>query len=138
MKAIETRTSFISFDEEEGFLRVVVKPDCEMGVEDARIDMKANLALTNSLKVPVMVDIRKLKYHSKEVRDFYASKEVAESIDAMAIVVESIATRMIGNFFIKINRPYFPTKMFDNQFLAEQWLKEILEKNLAGTFSSKK
>ena len=138
MLKVDTKTSVISYDLKEGFLRVVVKANVDMEVNDARLDMEESSKLVNGKKRPVLVDGRKMTYHSKEVREYYASKEVAESISAMAIMIDSIPTRIFGNFFIKISKPHFPTRLFDDQNLAEQWLKEIVNQKYIDKFAFRK
>lgn len=127
MNTIETSTSLISYNKEEGFLRVVSKPESEIEIEDAKHDFEQAAILTHHEKVPVLADSRNVSYHSREVRDYYASKEVGEKISAMAVLVDSFATRLVGNFFIKTSKPHFPTKLFTNEADAITWLKNFLE-----------
>ncbi len=42
---------------------------------------------------------------------------------AEAFVVESLANRLIANFYIKFNRPKNPTKIFNNYDRALAWLR---------------
>ena len=35
--------------------------------------------------------------------------------------------RMMGNFFINVNKPKAPTRLFDDEAPALAWLKEFLE-----------
>lgn len=42
---------------------------------------------------------------------------------AEAFVVESLANRLIANFYIKLNRPKNPTKIFNNYDRALAWLR---------------
>lgn len=43
--------------------------------------------------------------------------------EALAIVVHSLAHRIIGNFYVKINRQNVPTKLFRDMDSALEWLK---------------
>jgi hypothetical protein len=99
-----------------------------MELADARLDFEEAAKLTNYTKVPVLADARNYTQHTKEVRDFYASKEMGENITAMAVLVGSLPTRIIGNFFIQTSRPHFPTKLFTNEAAAIKWINEILIK----------
>ncbi len=90
--------------------------------------------MVNNLKLPVLADSRQVTYHSKEVREFYASREMGDHISAMAVLVESFATKLIGNFFIRVNKPHFPTKLFTDEKEAIAWLK-VTRKNEAPVFS---
>lgn len=125
MNNCETKTSIICYNPDEGFLRVSSKPDSEIELEDAKHDFEVAAKLVNNTKLPVLADSRQVTYHSKEVRAFYASKEMADSISSMAILVDSLATKIIGNFFIKSSRPHFPTKLFTDETEAVKWLAKI-------------
>lgn len=135
MSKVETKTSIIIFSPDEGFLRVVSKPDCELELANARHDFEEAAKLVNGAKVPVLADGRNYTQHTKEVRDFYASKEMAEHISSMAILVSSLPTKIIGNFFIRTSKPHFPTKLFTNEKHAVNWLNDFLKKEKANSNS---
>lgn len=42
----------------------------------------------------------------------------------VALMVESPATRIIGNVFLKVSKPRIPTKLFQNRDAARAWLRE--------------
>lgn len=128
MKRVKTRTCEIIFHEEEGFLRVSVLPEVEMNLEDARSDFEAARILANNTPLPILSDPRQLKSSTHEVRSFYASKELAENILAMAVLVDSLAIKMVVNFFIKFHKPHFPTRMFNKEAEALAWLKQYIRK----------
>jgi hypothetical protein len=128
MPSTETKTSIIIFNPEEGFLRVSTKPNTEIELSDAKHDFFVAAELINKIKIPVLADSRNFTNSDKEVRDFYASREMAENISAMAVLVASLSTRIVGNFFIKTSKPHFPTKLFTTETGAIVWLNEILKK----------
>jgi hypothetical protein len=64
-----------------------------------------------------------------EARDFSASQEVYRNAIAKAIVVRTIAHRLIGNFFIRFNRPPAPTLIFTDETEALAWL-EVMRKRM--------
>jgi hypothetical protein len=138
MKKVETKTSIIVFDETEGFLRVSSKPDSEIELADAKFDFSEAAKLVGYIKLPVLADSRNVSNSAKEVRDFYASKAMAENISAMAVLVSSLSTRIVGNFFINTSKPHFPTKLFTNEDAAITWLKNIVERNNEVGSNSKK
>ena len=41
---------------------------------------------------------------------------------AQAVLVNSLATRIAGNFYIRFNKPTKPTKIFTNAEDAKSWL----------------
>lgn len=66
-------------------------------------------------------------YMSKEVMDYYNTIEMGEIASAM--IATSFASKVLGNFFIKLlggtNRKV-PLKLFSKQEDAEKWLLEII------------
>ncbi len=75
---------------------------------------------------PMLSDIKFVRTVSKEARDFMASEEGCEGVLAAAILVDSPITRMIGNFFMSINKPLVPTKIFTDEAEAIKWLKPFV------------
>ena len=43
---------------------------------------------------------------------------------AQALVIDSGPSRVMGNFFLGLNKPRFPTKLFTSEAKAEAWLRE--------------
>lgn len=64
---------------------------------------------------------------TKEVRDWGASEKANEFNLATAVVTKTLPVRMIGNFFIKIQNPPRPTKLFTSSDEAVSWLRGFLK-----------
>jgi hypothetical protein len=75
---------------------------------------------------PTLVNIISIKKLTKETRDYLASEDGCQGIIALAILINSSIGSMIGNFWIRINRPLRPTKLFTNEDEARQWLKQYI------------
>lgn len=74
-------------------------------------------------KIRTLGNITKTQPLSKEVRE-YISKELPKYIKAMALISDSSMGKIIGNFFIKLNTPPYPTQIFSNKEKAVKWLKQ--------------
>ena len=59
---------------------------------------------------------------SKEARDYFANERTASIQRATALLVSSPVSRVIGNFFMGLNKPMSPTRMFTDTAAAIQWL----------------
>ncbi|MFZ5551573.1 MAG: hypothetical protein ACOZCO_00550 [Bacteroidota bacterium] len=57
-----------------------------------------------------------------------SSKEVYKNAIAKAIIAPNMTSRLIATFFINMNRPPAPTKFFDDEVSAIQWLKSQMKK----------
>lgn len=125
MRELITRTETITLDE-SGIVRCIVHKDAYMELEDAIENVKAVETLTNGKPIPVYVDIRLSKGSSKEARAYLASFEVADVQVACGLLVDSMLSQLIGNFFLGLNKTKFPVKLFKDEEKAMEWLKTYL------------
>jgi len=67
---------------------------------------------------------------SSEARKIYADCSYIQKFRiANAFVVESLALKLIANFFIRVTKPVVPTKMFNNEVDSLSWINSLKEKN---------
>jgi hypothetical protein len=106
--------------------KLKLQSNIELDANDA-IEIRSNfLSLSNGKKWGVLVDAENFFSTTSEFRQLSASKEYTDLRIALAIVTNSMATKIIGNFFIKVNKPASPTKLFSNEKQAFEWLKRLL------------
>jgi hypothetical protein len=63
-----------------------------------------------------------------ETRKFLASEQASHNRIALAFVLQSMGQKIVGNFFLKINKPKVPTRFFNTQEEAETWLLQMKTK----------
>ena len=119
---VEVRTQVIWRDG-DGIIRVRIKPHIDLNLVDAQEALRAITVLCEGRKRPVLVDITEIKSMDREARVFFAGPETAQVESAAALVVRSPLTRAIGNFFMGLNKPLFPTRLFTSEAEALTWLK---------------
>ena len=120
-EVIETTTAKYYIENDILFLRV--KKDADFTLEAAIEGVKVRKEIQKGKKFPVLLDTRKMFQVAKEANEYGASKEVSELSSAMAILAgKSMASRIIGNFFIRFNKPFIPTKLFKEEEKAIEWL----------------
>ena len=125
-EVIETRTARIWLGE-DGIIRVSLIGVKSEGVAIARENWEA-LSQTSQGKIrPVFADIRNVKSVGAEERRFYARIETKDLINAVAFLVDSPLSRVIGSFFLGFNRLPIPIKIFTSEEQALEWLKGFLE-----------
>jgi hypothetical protein len=56
-------------------------------------------------------------------RVFSASEEGSKYSVAEAFVVKSLSQRLIANFYVKVNKPPIPSKVFNSEKEAIKWLE---------------
>lgn len=70
----------------------------------------------------LMISMANVKHVTKEAREFLASEEGCRNVQCCAIIISSEVTKIIANFFIRINKPLVPTSTFTSEDKARQWL----------------
>jgi len=60
---------------------------------------------------------------SGDARRAAASEEYNKNVAALALCSEKMMEYIMGNLFLKINKPKVPTNFFDNRVNALEWLK---------------
>lgn len=61
---------------------------------------------------------------SVAARDAAASAEYFKHVAALALHSKKMLDTIVGNLFLKINRPKVPTRFFDDREKALDWLRE--------------
>ena len=96
------------------------------GIAEAKAIVEAHNQLAGGTPTCVLADIRAVKVGAnREARKYYVSPESAEYKTAMAMLVSSPIQRMLGNIFLKLNRPPYPTRIFNQEPAALRWLTAI-------------
>lgn len=124
-KTIETRTQKVSL-RDDGIIFFLSFPNSEHSLSDAKENVAAAAALGDGRKRPCLVDLRQLKSMSREARAYYAGDETAQVEAAAALLVASLVSKIIGNFFMGINKPVIPTRLFTSEAQAVEWLRSFL------------
>jgi hypothetical protein len=110
----------------DGICRTITKPAAEIDLESAVENSNIVTALYKNKKFPLLVDSRNIRSMTKEARRHFSTNGRDTKITSMAILVKSPLSRVIGNFFMGINKPQVPTRLFDSESEAAQWLKQYL------------
>ena len=124
---ITTRTVEFSYLEEQLILCKLLEGK-EIDVTDVQENIEATFKLTKGERYAVMTDGRVNVTITKEGLEAGARPEVYIRQIAHAIVVTSIANRLIGNFIINFHKPPSPTKLFSNPESALVWLRKCIVK----------
>lgn len=75
-----------------------------------------------------VIDITGVAYISSEARKYLQEKssEWGNTI-AVAVITNSFTSKMIANFFLTVNKPSYPIRIFTDVLEATQWAKMKLE-----------
>ena len=124
-KTIETKIASLSLGE-GGILKLTIDYKNDLTIHDVKELIAAKITITREERVAVLVNSINYKIPSRETRIYIAGEGVARMVKAMAFLITNPVTRIGANFFMKINKPRFPFKIFTDEKEAIEWLKRFL------------
>ncbi len=78
--------------------------------------------IVSKAQTRVLIDMTAIPEISKEARDYFANERTSSIQRATALLISSPVSRVIGNFFMGLNKPISPTRLFTDPQKAIQWL----------------
>ncbi len=102
-------------------VQAIVTPG-KMTLDDARANARQFEQLVDGVPSRLIVDMVVPYSTEPGVREFYASEEASRWVIALAMVTPSPASRIVGNFFLRLQHPPYPCRMFATTDEAAAWL----------------
>lgn len=109
--------------DENGIMHIVTNPVVRT-LEKSQSLIQDLKKVIGDKKVYCITDLTTINEIPKESRDFY-KKEVPEMFLAVAYITQSEFSRMVAAVFSLIFNPIIPTKIFNNQSEAINWLNDL-------------
>lgn len=113
---------------EDGHLVIRIKDGQELDVEDIKALIEAKRKLLGNTPHTTVFIAGANSSISNEARTFASSVEAYDGAIAKSIVANELSTRLMGNFFIRFNKPPAPTRLFASEKEATQWLDQMRER----------
>jgi hypothetical protein len=108
-----------------GFVHAIMRVGCEMQLEDAVSNVAAMSEVGPDQRNLVLVDMRGVRSQTREARQYFAGPEAAKATRAVALLIGSPISRVLGNFFLRVGTPLLtPTGLFTDDSKAIRWLLE--------------
>jgi hypothetical protein len=123
VKDPEGRTVAMVGSEPDGTVVLVFAQGSRLDAENTLGIMRAHVAAAAGKPRPTLADLRGMRSATREARQLGASAEVVAITSRMAIVVGNPVTRVLGNFFMQVTNPKFPTRLFTDEAAARTWLR---------------
>jgi len=105
----------------EGILYTRLLEGKEIDLPNALDNFEKSKTLTKGRRFATLTDARAT----------VTIKEANENLIAQAILIQSLANRIVGNFMIKFHKPLAPTRLFSNRDEAIAWLRERMKEDEA-------
>ena len=121
----ETSTKKIYWDSENDIVYGVLFADIKtQGLAKENIDAQERIRDNlNKKKTRVLIDMTAVSEITKEARDYFANERTASIQRATSLLISSPVSRIIGNFFMGLNKPISPTRLFTEPQKAIKWLQ---------------
>ncbi|MFV8753479.1 hypothetical protein ACNOYE_23250 [Nannocystaceae bacterium ST9] len=110
------------FVRDDGIVVQAVVSNQKQMLADARENTRVFNEIADGRRRLLLVDMRVAYAMDPKAREFYATPEAARFVLALALVTPSTTTRVLGNFFLGLNKPTYPCRMFSNVDEAASWL----------------
>ena len=103
-----------------------VKHGSVVDLDDAIENTLTVTGLSNKNIYPLLVDIREINSLTKEARDHFSMHDREAGVTAIAMLIKSPVSSIIGNFYLGINKPKIPTQLFTSESKAIKWLQQFV------------
>jgi hypothetical protein len=94
----------------------------EINVEYIRLANEASAKLSGGKASLNLVVLKDFLNTTPEARVYAASEESNKYTIADAFVIQSQALKIVANFYLKFNKPTRPTRIFNTEESAIEWL----------------
>jgi len=111
MKENYFENEFAEFWIENGIMFFIYKRGVKVNQRVAERVVSDRIKVQNGVAYPVFCDMTGIKDSDKPGRD-YLAKEGSTLVTAVAALIDSPVTKIMLNFYLNINRPLTPTRMF--------------------------
>ena len=123
---LDLETSEVNF-RSDGIVNLSIKPNKSLTGEDTKKMIEHIGRIGNGKKFPLLITTGQYSLADKDAREYGATEAGNKYTIAAAIVVKSLAQKLLGNAYIKINKPLAPNKLFTDENKAIDWLKTVMK-----------
>ena len=117
-------TKYAIFLRNDNIVQINIKDNFDCEIADSKIMLDAIKQLSRGKKYPLLVLYSDFNSFTKEAKDFVAK---SNETSADALVGDGFAFKMVGNIYLRMNKPIRPTKLFNDVENALKWLEQFKE-----------
>lgn len=108
-------------------IQIDFKSGFNIALDDAKIIVKTLEKIKEEEKCLFLVVFEEDNTFSKETREYISSDAVSNIIKADAFVIKGLALEILGQGYLKINKPNRPTRLFKSAAIAALWLLNFMD-----------
>lgn len=106
----------------------ILQTDCFantiMTLEDGQESTRISAEMINHEPIPLLCHLTNVVKMTQDCRKHFSGPEHAKTFTKCALIVTNPLSRIIGNFFLGLNKPLKPTRLFTNEEQGLAWLKK--------------
>ena len=110
----------------DGIMRLTYEANAQIGLGDTKNNIQLLGTLLGREKRPLLMCVKQIQSIDQESGDYLFNKG-SKMLSAVALIVESAASKMIGDFLLGLNKSVLPAKLFTSKTEALLWLAEFVE-----------
>ena len=112
--------------DDHGICHLEYFPETTLSLEESKNELKMISEIADGNPIPTLVYLINVKSVPRECRELYASEDTAKIISGAAFLIGSPVSQVIGNFFLGLNKPRMPVKLFTSKSDAIKWLLNFI------------
>jgi len=122
-KKRETATALITLAD-DNIVRVMFRSNIEISAKDLEDNFVAYNEMVGDRKYPYLYYAEDgSAIYSEEARNYARNNEEAFPKLCIAVVVKTLAHKLVANFYLRFNKPRTLFRVFDDMEKAEEWCK---------------
>ena len=111
---------------EDGVIITTLKDHAVVDLDEAKVHSEVFSRLTGNRAMPLLVVFGSMKKQTKEARDFFSKDpDHVQTYSAAALLVKNPLAKVFANFYMGLNKPPKPTRMFTDRDRAMEWLAQF-------------
>jgi hypothetical protein len=108
----------------DGIMQVEVEPGAYSTVENIKLATQAIGKVGEGKRYPLLIVAGRDSTMDTEAMAFLAKEESTPYTIAVAGLIVSVSQKLLGNFYLRFNKPKKPTKIFTQLDEAVHWLEQ--------------
>ena len=125
MERLKLDTPYITLYLEDGIMYGLYKDGIRISLEIAKQVVQDRVTFCAGHSYPTMGTLKGGVILERDAREYFGTSEAVEGMTKMALLTDSLFTKVISNWYLNLSNPLVPTKVFTDKDDAVKWLKEI-------------
>lgn len=110
----------------DGIIKVSINGNEEIDVGNVVEVVSAIQKIGHGKTFPVLISVGEYTLPTHEARAYLATEKSNPFASAEAYVIYSFSQKLVGNVYLSFNKPVRPTRIFNSEEKAIEWLKSFI------------